>query len=155
LKILALHQPVAVDLRFVVAVLKISNDLERIGDLTANIAERSLSLFNFQPVAIVPAILEMAPKCLSMLKNSIDALINLDAKLADEVCEADEKVDTLHASMYEDVQNTIKETCEDIEPYLNMLGISRYLERIADHATNIAEDVIYMVNGKISRHRSL
>jgi phosphate transport system protein len=155
LKILALHQPVAIDLRFVISVLKINNDLERIGDLTANIAERAHSLFNYMPLELAPAILEMVPECLSMLKNSIDSLVNMDTELANEVCDADEKVDELHASMYKNVQQNIKDTCEDIEPYLNMLGISRYLERIADHATNIAEDVIYMVEGEISRHRSL
>lgn len=153
LKILALHQPVAIDLRFIISVLKINNDLERIGDLAANIAERSLYLSGQDPIEIAPSIIEMAPEVQQMLKKSLDALINMDTDLANEVLEADEKVDDLHAGMYEYIQEKIKKSPDSINSQLHLMGVSRYLERIADHATNIAEDVIYMVDGEISRHR--
>jgi phosphate transport system protein len=153
LKILALHQPVAIDLRFIVSVLKINNDLERIGDLAANIAERALYLSGQDPIEIAPSIIEMAPEVQQMLKKSLDALVNMDTSLANEVLEADEKVDDLHAGMYEYIQEEIKKSPDSINSQLHLMGVSRYLERIADHATNIAEDVIYMVDGEISRHR--
>ena len=153
LKILALHQPVAIDLRFIVSVLKINNDLERIGDLAANIAERALYLSGQDPIEIAPSIIEMAPEVQQMLKKSLDALINMDTDLANEVLEADEKVDDLHAGMYEYIQEVVKKSPDSINSQLHLMGVSRYLERIADHATNIAEDVIYMVDGEISRHR--
>jgi phosphate transport system protein len=152
LKVLALHQPVATDLRFIIAVLKINNDLERIGDLTVNIAERSLVLAernNFAFTSNFPAMME---KARVMLKNCLDSLVNLDAKLALSVCAADDEVDALYREMFDKVKVGIVQEPQRVDDYLEMLSISRHLERIADHTTNIAEDVIYMIEGAIIRH---
>jgi phosphate transport system protein len=152
LKVLALHQPVATDLRFIVAVLKINNDLERIGDLTVNIAERSLVLANRPDFAFSSNFPAMMEKARLMLKKCLDSLVNLDAKLALEVCASDDEVDALYREMFEKVKTGIRQSPDSIDDYLDMLSISRHLERIADHATNIAEDVIYMIEGSIIRH---
>ena len=155
LKILALHQPVAFDLRYIIAVLKINNDLERIGDLAVNIAERAMYLSTQAPIKIPNSITEMASAVPQMLKKSIDALINMNTELANEVCLADERVDELHASMYVYIQKEVAKSLENFESLLHLLGVARYLERIADHTTNICEDVIYMVEGEISRHKNI
>jgi len=152
LKILALHQPVAIDLRFIVSVIKINSDLERIGDLTANIAARTTEIVDFPHLQIPVNIISMSEIALQMVKDSLDSLVNLDVELAKKVCEDDEDVDNLHKKSYDLVAEKVKIEPENITFYLKMLGISRYLERIADHSTNIAEDVMYMVEGKISRH---
>jgi phosphate transport system protein len=152
LKVLALHQPVATDLRFIVAVLKINNDLERIGDLTVNIAERSLVLANRPDFVFSSNFPAMMEKARLMLKKCLDSLVNLDAKLALEVCASDDEVDALYREMFEKVKTGIRQSPDSIDDYLDMLSISRHLERIADHATNIAEDVIYMIEGSIIRH---
>lgn len=154
LKILALHQPVAVDLRFIVAVLKINNDLERIGDLAVNIAERAVFLAGQSKVNISIDLVDMAHNAQSMLKKSIDALINHDAELAHKVCASDDIVDQMNRQMYLKVQEAILENPEQITPLIHLLSASRHLERIADHTTNIAEDVIYMIEGQIVRHRT-
>jgi len=153
LKILALHQPVAVDLRFIVAVLKINNDLERIGDLAVNIAERAVFLAGQPKVNISIDLVEMAHNAQSMLKKSIDALINHDAELAHKVCVSDDIVDHMNRQMYLKVQEAILKNPEQITPLIHLLSASRHLERIADHTTNIAEDVIYMIEGRIVRHK--
>ncbi len=155
LKILALHQPVAIDLRFLISVLKINNDLERIGDLASNIAERAIALAKKQPISIPKAIPRMAKIVQTMLKNSLDALVAMDTQLANTVCEIDDEVDQLHCSMYEKVQKLIMSDLENIDLYFQLISVSRYLERAADHMTNIAEDVIYMVEGEIHRHPGL
>ncbi len=152
LKILALHQPVAIDLRFIVSVIKINNDLERIGDLTSNIAARTAEIIDFPHLPIPENIEKMADVVLVMVKESLDSLVNLDVHLAQKVCEDDETVDNYHKQTYELVAEKVKAEPDNIKFFLKMLGISRYLERIADHSTNIAEDVMYMVEGKISRH---
>jgi phosphate transport system protein len=154
LKILALHQPVAIDLRFIIAVLKINNDLERIGDLAVNIAERAQFL-STQPTIRVPFELQtLAEKTQHMLRRSLDSLVNLDPVVAREVCRADDEVDRINRDMYGLVKDAIRKYPEQLDILVPHLSISRYLERIADHATNIAEDVIYMVEGVISRHKS-
>lgn len=154
LKILALHQPVAIDLRFIVAVLKINNDLERIGDLAVNIAERAVFLASQPKVNISIDLVEMAYNAQSMLKKSLDALINHNAELADKVCASDDIVDQMNRQMYLKVQEAIVENPKQISSLIHLLSASRHLERIADHATNIAEDVIYMVKGEIIRHKA-
>jgi len=154
LKILALHQPVAIDLRFVIAVLKINNDLERIGDLAVNIAERALYLTNMDPVDVPFDFVGMAAKTQAMLKKSLDALVNVNPAMARDVCAADDEIDTIHRDMYDRIQSGIKKNIQQMEGLIQYLGVSRYLERIADHATNIAEDVIYMVDGDIVRHKA-
>ncbi len=154
LKILALHQPVAVDLRFIIAVLKINNDLERIGDLAVNIAERAVFLASQPKVNIPIDLVDMAQNAQSMLKKSIDALINHDAQLAHKVCVSDDIVDQMNRQMYLKVQDAILKNPEQITPLIHLLSVSRHLERIADHTTNIAEDVIYMIEGQIVRHKT-
>ncbi len=154
LKILALHQPVAIDLRFIVTALKINNDLERIGDLSVNVAERSEFLSRQQPVDSPFDFERMAEKVQVMLRKSIDALVNLDRDLAHQVCEMDDAVDAMNKEMYDLVKQSILAQPSQIEELIHLLSISRHLERIADHATNIAEDVIYMVEGRIVRHQT-
>jgi phosphate transport system protein len=154
LKILALYQPVAIDLRFIVAVLKINNDLERIGDLAVNIAERAAFLAT-QPKLDIPFDFSgMAEKVQTMLRRSLDALVNMDSRLAHEVCASDDEVDAIHSEMYIQVEDGIRQHPDKLECFIHFLLVSRHLERIADHATNIAEDVIYMVDGEITRHKT-
>ncbi len=152
LKILALHQPVAIDLRFIIAVLKINNDLERIGDFAVNIAERSLFLCERPRMQVPDDIPFMAGQAQLMLRKSLDALINLDSGLAREVCRCDDIVDSRHSRLFEKIENEIRRDVGKLEFLIQVLSISRYIERIADHSTNIAEDVIYMVEGIIARH---
>ena len=154
LKILALHQPVAIDLRFIITALKINNDLERIGDLAVNIAERSQFLSEQKPIDMFFDFETMAEKTQAMVKGSIDALVNIDCDLAREVCKADDEIDAINRQMYEQTKTQIKQYPENIETLIHLLSVSRHLERIADHATNIAEDVIYMVKGEIVRHKT-
>ena len=154
LKILALHQPVAIDLRFIIAVLKINNDLERIGDLAVNIAERVQFLSSKPPIAIPFDLEGLVIKTQQMLKDSLDSLVNLNVKLARNVCQMDDEVDAINREMYDRVKDAIRTNPAQVDILIPYLSISRYLERVADHATNIAEDVIYMIEGQIARHRS-
>ncbi|OGV66369.1 MAG: phosphate transport system regulatory protein PhoU [Lentisphaerae bacterium RIFOXYC12_FULL_60_16] len=156
LKTLALFQPVATDLRFIVSVLKLNNDLERIGDLAVNIADRALHLAK---LTVPPGALEafdfheMAVQAQNMVKRSLDALVDRDGRMARRVTEADDQVDAMNRKHYQQVETLIREQPEHLEVFLLLLSVSRQLERVADHATNIAEDVIYMVEGNIIRHR--
>ena len=154
LKILALYQPVAIDLRFIVAVIKINNDLERIGDIAVNIAERAAFLATQGKLDIPFDFAGMAEKTQSMLKKSIDALVNMDSNLAWEVGAADDEVDAINRAMYLQVQDGIRKNIDRMECLIHLLQASRHLERIADHATNVAEDVIYMISGEIVRHHA-
>ena len=152
LKILALYQPVAQDLRFIVAVLKINNDLERIGDLAVNVAERAAFLATQPPPELAFDLPAMADKTRTMLKRSLDALLNMDPALAQTVCASDEEVDALNREMYARVNAAVHTRPAALDALNHLLGVSRHLERIADLATNIAEDVIYMVEARIVRH---
>lgn len=152
LKVLALHQPVAIDLRIVIAILKLNNDLERIGDLAVNIAHRAMSLTAQAELKSDLDIHGMAAKVKIMLHNSLDSLVNLDLKLAEHVCRSDDEIDDLNRVMHQKIKQHIAKHPEHTEQMLNMLIISRNLERIGDHATNIAEDVLYMLQGEIRRH---
>ncbi len=154
LKILSLHQPVAIDLRFIIAVLKINNELERIGDLAVNIAERSVFLAKHKKIDIPMDFTGMTKEVQLMLKASLDALINMDAKLARHVLALDDRVDAMNREMFSQIQDAIRENLPQLESLLHLLSSSRHLERIADHATNIAEDVIYMIEGEIIRHKA-
>lgn len=154
LKVLALHQPVAVDLRFLIAVIKINNDLERIGDQTVNIAERvditakrDLSDFFFDYST-------MGEKAQTMLKMSLDALVNMDHDLAFKVVMMDDEVDKIKREAYDHIKQAMKKNPDKIGYLINLLLISRHIERLADHATNIAEEVIYLIEGEIIRHAS-
>ena len=154
LKILALHQPVAVDLRYLVATLKLNSDLERIGDLAVNIAERAAYLAT-QPKLDLPFdFSDMAKKAQIMVTKSLNALVNIDAPLAREVLTMDDAVDAINREMYEKISRGIQEHPEELNVLIHMLSVSRNLERIADHATNIAEDVVYMIEGSIVRHHA-
>ena len=154
LKILALHQPVAIDLRFIIAVLKINNDLERVGDLAVNVAERAAFLATQPPPDISFDFQEMTRKAQAMLTKSLDALVNLSIREAREVLAGDDEIDAMNRQMFLIVQDTIHTHPGDTETLIHMLSASRHLERIADHATNIAEDVIYMIEGEIIRHKA-
>ncbi len=152
LKVLALHQPVAVDLRFIVAALKINNDLERIGDLAVNISKKAKRFAALPPMQIPFDLEGMCAKTQAMLRDSLDALVNLDPELARQVCKRDDEVDAIKRSFRKSAEQRIRQNPGQIEFLLTLLAVSRNLERVADHATNIAEDVIYMVDGKIIRH---
>jgi phosphate transport system protein len=154
LKILALHQPVAIDLRFIIAVLKINTDLERIGDLAVNIAERAAFIATVPKVNVFFDFLTMAQKAQDMLKKSLDALVQLNTKMARQVCAADDEVDAINRQMYHLFKDAVRKNPNQIESLVHLLSASRHLERIADHATNIAEDVIYMIDGQIVRHKT-
>jgi len=153
LKILALYQPIAKELRFVVAVLKMNNDLERIGDLAANNAKRAKYLSEKQPIQIISDLIPVAEKVKIMIKKSLDSLINTDENLAREVCASDDEVDNLTKDMLRKIIDGIKAEPSKTKEYISIRTISKNLERIADSATNIAEDVVYLCSGEIIRHR--
>lgn len=153
LKILALHQPVAFDLRFIVSALKINNDLERIGDLAVNIARKAKVLAAEPPVAIPFDLATMSAKTQAMLRDALDAMVNLDTKLASEVCGRDDEINRMKRDARRQVEEMVADDPSRISILLRLLAVSRNLERIADLATNIAEDVIYMVDGRIVRHQ--
>jgi phosphate transport system protein len=152
LKILALYQPVAADLRFVVAVLKINNDLERMGDLATNIAKRVVFLTNAERFDLPVDFRGMAARVKSMVKESLDALVNADTLLAQRVRESDDEVDTSRRIIEKQIEQQIATHPERTDCLMSLSSVARHLERIADMATNIAEDVIYMVEGEIVRH---
>jgi phosphate transport system protein len=152
LKILALHQPVAGDLRFIVAVMKVNNDLERMADLAANIAERALYLAQHDAIGVPLDFSHMAATVRSMVCDSLDALVKLDAGLARRVIERDDEVDRINREMFDVLQDLMRRDPSTIERAVQTLSASRHLERIADHATNIAEDVAFMIEGDVIRH---
>jgi len=152
LKILALYQPVAIDLRFIVTVIKINNDLERIGDEAVNIAERIRSIAKRSRYSFHFDYAEMAEIAAAMLKQSLDALVNLDIDTAFRVLTLDDEVDDIQTKAYSQIKGAMGEHPEEMTYLINLYLISRHLERIADHATNIAEEVIYLIEGEIVRH---
>jgi len=154
LKILALYQPVAIDLRFIITALKINNDLERIGDLAVNLAEHSTFLAGQQQTDVPFDFDEMTEKTELMLRKSLDALVKMDSKLAYEVCADDDEIDAMDRQMQLVMQNAVHTHPEQTECLMHLRSASGHLERVADHATNIAEDVIYMIEGRIVRHKA-
>ena len=154
LKILALHSPVAADLRMVVTYLKVNNDLERAGDLARNLAERAESLAVAEPVEIPREIWTMAERIPKMLRSALDAVVKGDTELARSVIAEDEIVDCSHEAMYGVVRGMIEVEPESAGTSIQFLSISRYLERMADLATNIAEDVVFLVDGDVVRHQA-
>jgi phosphate transport system protein len=152
LKVLALHQPVAVDLRFIIAVIKINNELERIGDQAVNIAQRVQVIAKRPKPPFWFDYSEMGEKAQKMLRMSLDALVNMDVDLAYRVITMDDEVDQIKRDAYDKIKQAIQDLPERVGYYINLLLISRHLERLADHATNIAEEVIYLVEGEIFRH---
>jgi len=154
LKILALYQPVAGDLRFLVAVIKITSELERIGDLGSNIAERALQLVDEHPVAVPHGFAVMADRTGAILEKALDALVRQDAVTARLVLAADDEIDVLYRGLIEELKAIIRADPEHLDAIVLLFSVARYLERLADHATNIAEDVLYMVEGEIHRHQA-
>lgn len=152
LKTLALHQPVAVDLRFIVAVLKINSDLERLGDLATSIAKQALALADLPDMPQPFDVRGMSAKAVHMICMSIDALVRLDAAMARQVRSLDREVDTRHHENLVLLEYTMRERPASVPACMAYLAVSRSLERVGDHAKNIADDVIYMVEGEIVRH---
>jgi phosphate transport system protein len=152
-RLLALHQPMAGDMRFITSSMKINSDLERIGDLSSNIAERALTLNEVAPLKPFIDIPRMASIAQEMVKVSLDSLVNRDPAAATKVCERDDEVDNLNDQIIRELISYMLEDRANIKRALDLILVSRHLERIADHATNVAEDVIYMVQGKDIRHR--
>lgn len=152
LEVLALHQPVAVDLRFITGVLKINNQLERIGDLALNIAETAVYLASEPPLAIPNEYFDMAEKAEMMLRNALDAFVNMSAGTAWEVLAADDEVDMTKHKMHRNFEDRLATELDRRRALTHLFLVSRHLERIADHSTNIGEDVIYMATGQIVRH---
>ncbi len=154
LHILALEQPVAMDLRYLVAVLKVNNDLERIADMAVNVSEQALLLAQKPPIDMAPFIREMAVQVEGMLREALESMLEVDADKASAVRSMDHRVDAHYLRVIDHVETALRSEPERSSQLLHMLAISRNLERIADLATNIAEDVIYMARGEILRHRA-
>jgi phosphate transport system protein len=152
LKVIALHQPVAADLRFLVSCIKINNELERIGDQTVNIGQRVLKLCSWGNPEHIFDYRTMGEKTKEMLKLSLDSFVNLDVELAARIRTMDDEVDQIKFEAYDYVKDVLRTADSHIGYFINMFLISRHIERIADHTTNIAEEVIYMIKGEIVRH---
>lgn len=152
LKLLALHQPTAVDLRFITTTMKINTDLERMGDQAVNIAQSAQHVNKepqLKPYVDLPKMAETVQK---MVRDALDALVNRNAPLAQTVLQRDDTVDTLYHKIFEELLGLMKQNPQQVAPALHLLLVARNLERIGDHATNIAEDVVYLVQGKDIRH---
>jgi phosphate transport system protein len=153
-RLLALQQPMATDLRFITAAIKINNDLERMGDLAVNIIERALSLLNeplIKPLVDIPL---MAERVQAMIRKSLDSFVKKDAELARSVLISDDEVDELCGSVYEEMINYMEHDSKVVRQAVNLMFVARNLERLADHATNIAEDVLFLVEGVDVRHHA-
>lgn len=153
LKLLALYQPVASDLRRIVTVVKVNNDLERIADLACNVSERSLALQDYPAFAVPDSMEQLANLAAAMVRNAMDAFVRVDADAAHQVIADDEQIDALNVAVIQQLTDIMKQDSRHIEPALHCFSASRHLERIGDHATNIAEDVVYLVDGEIVRHK--
>jgi len=154
MRIFALTQPVAVDLRLLMAALKINNELERIGDIAVNLAERVKALVPFRAFVKETRLSEMATAAREMVKAAIDSFVNNDPGLAKKVLTSDDVIDSIDRQMFELMVGKMKGSKDLIEPAVHMVILSRHLERLADHATNIAEDVIFLVNARIIKHNA-
>lgn len=153
LKILALHQPFAADLRRISTVIKINIDLERVADLACNIAERAHSMHQFAYFPIPEQLSPMVHQATQMIRMSLDAFVNSDIELAKQVIQSDQAVDEYNLTVISELRDLMKQDSSLVEPALHCFSASRHIERIADHAENIAEDVIYLVDGDIVRHQ--
>ncbi len=153
-KLLALHQPMAVDLRVILSAVKINTDLERVGDLAINIAEAASRYLGHPPVKELVDIPRMAEIAHGMLRDALDAFVQRDTTLAQRVLDEDDALDALKTQVFRDLLAFMLQDTRTIEPALDLILISRHLERIGDHATNIAEDVIYMVSARDVRHHA-
>jgi phosphate transport system protein len=153
LKMIAVHQPVAADLRWLAAVLKINTDLERMADLAVDIAEQALLMADLPPMPIPEKLQRMTDVTTAMVRQSLEAFVRQDTQLARKVCRLDDEADRYNAEIIQELIQVMRLAPQQIEPALALMAASRHLERIADHATNIAEDAIYLVEGEIVRHR--
>jgi phosphate transport system protein len=153
LKILALHQPVATNLRMLTTILKINSDLERIADLACNVAERADGLRDFPFFPIPDQMPELASRSTGMVRKSLDAFVDLNLNLAKQVILEDRIVDQLNREVINEIKSLMARSGASVEPALHCFSASRHLERIADHAENISEDVIYLISGEIIRHK--
>jgi len=153
-RLLALHQPMAEDLRFLTAAIKINNDLERMGDLAVNIVERALSLASQPPVKPLIDIPQLARLAESMVRKSLDAFVRRDGELARAVLLSDDAVDELRDAIYQELAGFMQKDPSTVSRALDLIFVARNLERIADHATNIAEDVLFLVQGVDVRHHA-
>ena len=152
LRLLALRQPMAADLRFITAAMKIASDLERIGDLAVNIAERTMDLLKqpeLKPLIDIPRMAELAQQ---MVRDALNAFVNKDSVLAKDVCARDDAVDQLNNQVFRELLTYMMQDPGTISVAVDLILVGRHLERIADHATNIGEDVIYMVQGRTIKH---
>jgi len=152
--IIALDQPVAADLRLVVAALKMNHELERIGDVAVNIAQRVQPLIDFQDLVQRTEILEMGNIARQMVKESLDAFIHGDANLARAICKKDDIVDEMNRQKFRFVVSEMKRDPRLIEPGAHLIVALKHIERLADHATNIAEDVVFLVDAKVIKHHA-
>ena len=153
LKMLALHQPVAVDLRRIATVMKVNNDLERIADLAVSIAQRAQAIDEFPAYPIPQAASRMVAVATQMVRGAMDAFVNMDANAARRIIAMDATVDQLNREIIAELQALMQKRPEAVPASVHCFSAVRHIERIADHATNIAEDVIYLVEGDIVRHR--
>jgi phosphate transport system protein len=151
-RLLALHQPMATDLRAIVAAVKINTDLERVGDLAVNIAEAGSRYISHPPVKKLIDIPRMGDIAQSMLRDALDAFVKRDTALAHQVLNEDDRLDSLKTQVFRDLLTYMLKDQGTVEPSLDLILVSRHLERIGDHATNIAEDVIFMVSALDVRH---
>jgi phosphate transport system protein len=154
LKLIALHSPMAADLRGIMAAIKINSDLERVGDMAVNIGEAARRYAVHPPVKKLIDIPRMGATAQSMLRDALDSYVRGDIQLAQHVLDEDDELDTLKTQVFRELLNHMLQDPSTIEPALDLILISRHLERIGDHATNIAEDVIFMVSGRDVRHHS-
>jgi len=152
MKLIALHQPAARDLRLITTALKITTDLERIGDLATHIAERAIELAAEPPVKPYVDIPRMADLASSMVHRSLDAFVREDVELALEVCSSDDAIDRMHDQLFRELLSFMADDPQAISRTMRLLFVSKYLERVGDHATNIAEMVIFLVRGTSIRH---
>jgi len=154
LKLLALYQPVASDLRRIVTLVKVNNELEGIADLAVNMSERSLALQAHLAFRVPESMEQMADVAAAMVRNSMDSFVNVDMAAAHQVIASDSHIDDLNVGMIQQLTEFMKQDPNHIDPALHCFSAARHLERIGDHATNIAEDVVYLVDGEIVRHRN-
>lgn len=152
LKMLALHQPVAIDLRRITTVLKISGELERVADLAVNIAERAVGLLDGPSIQVPDRLKDMAARAVEMLHRSIDSYVELDSKKARLVCNEDDEIDDSNRTLIGELIQYMHQNPDRLDSLLHLFSAVRQVERVADHATNIAEDVVYLVEGRIIRH---
>ena len=153
LQAVALQNPVASDLRMVSTILKVNGDLERIADLALNLTERTEALAEFPAVEVPPELADMVRYSLSMVKDAHRALLNRDVRLAQRVCQRDDQLDAMNRELIVRIAALMEAEPSSVKAQLHLFSASRIIERIGDHATNIAEDVIYLVQGEILRHQ--